>query len=506
MNSTALYRITQIRAIEQAGIASLPPYTLMQRAGAAVAAAAVSMLADDVYEKRILIIAGPGNNGGDGCEAASVLAQHGAKIFIHIKPSSGSLSPDSVSAFEHAVENKCELIELEEIDFSSYDLVIDALFGIGLSQPIRAPYRDLIVALNSTHEQQAVPVLAVDVPSGCDADTGCVVGPEGVAVRADKTITFIANKIGLHTAVGRDYAGVVEVNTLDLPENLFFSPYATLNHPNLFDSAIKKRNHASHKGSYGDVKIIGGARGMAGAVVLASRMALHAGAGRTYAMFLDDVPAYDSAHPEIMCRAANTCDLTANCLVIGPGLGTSRTAHDVLSKALSTKTALVIDADALNLIAVEAGLQEKLKTRTAPCILTPHPLEAARLLNQSVELVQADRIAAAQTLAKQWNCVVILKGSGSVIAHADGRVVINTTGNPALATAGTGDVLAGCCGALLAQANNSAWDVALASTWCHGKAADTLAATMFKNNGQLIGLTASELIPAVRYELNQLIH
>jgi NAD(P)H-hydrate repair Nnr-like enzyme with NAD(P)H-hydrate dehydratase domain len=123
-----------------------------------------------------------------------------------------------------------------------------------------------------------------------------------------------------------------------------------------------------------------------------------------------------------------------------------------------------------------------------------------------VELVQADRIAAAQTLAKQWNCVVILKGSGSVIAHADGTVVINTTGNPALATAGTGDVLAGCCGALLAQSQVSAWDAALASTWCHGKAADTLATTMFKNNGQLIGLTASELIPAVRYELNQLIH
>ena len=506
MDSTALYRISQIRAIEQAGIASLPPYTLMQRAGAAVAAAAICMLADEVYAKRILILAGPGNNGGDGCEAASVLALQGAKTFIHLKTSSGSLSPDSIIAFEHAVENKCEFIELEEIDFSSYDLVIDALFGIGLSQAIRAPYRDLIVALNSAHEHQAVPVLAVDVPSGCDADTGCVVGPDGVAVLADKTITFIANKIGLHTAVGRDYAGVVEVNTLDLPENLFSSPYATLNHPNLFDSAIKKRNHASHKGTYGDVKIIGGARGMAGAVVLASRMALHAGAGKIYAVFLDDVPAYDSAHPEIMCRAADTCDLTANCLVIGPGLGVSRTAHDVLSKALSSKTALVLDADALNLIAVEAGLQVKLATRTAPCILTPHPLEAARLLNQSVERVQADRIAAAQTLAKQWNCVVILKGSGSVIAHADGRVVINTTGNPALATAGTGDVLAGCCGALLAQATSSAWDAALASTWCHGKTADTLAATMFKNNGQLIGLTASELIPAVRYELNQLIH
>ena len=505
MDSTALFRISQIRAIEQAGIASLPSYTLMQRAGAAVAAVAESMLDDDVYEKRILILAGPGNNGGDGCEAASVLAKQGAKIFIHCIATSDPLPPDSVTAFEHAVENECDLILEEDIDFPTYDLVIDALFGIGLSQPIKAPLRELIADLNRTSAQHHLPVLAVDVPSGCDADTGCVVGPDGIAVRADKTITFIANKIGLHTAYGRDYAGQVEVDTLDLPENLFSSSYAVLNHPSLFSAAIKKRNHATHKGSYGYVKIIGGARGMACAAVLASRMALHAGAGRTYAVFLDDVPAYDSAHPEIMCRAADTCDLTANCLVLGPGLGVSRAAHDVLSKALSTKTALILDADALNLIAVEAGLQEKLKTRTAPCILTPHPLEAARLLNQSIELVQADRIAAAQTLSAQWNCVVILKGSGSVIAHPDGKVVINTTGNPALATAGTGDVLAGCCGALLAQTQVSAWEAALASTWLHGKAADTLAATMFTNGEHLIGMTASELIPAIRKELNHLI-
>ena len=506
MNSTVLYRISQIRAIEQAGLASLPPYTLMQRAGAAVAASATRMLANNVYEKRILILAGPGNNGGDGCEAASVLAQQGAKTFIHCITTSDSLPPDSTIAFEHAVENECELILEEDIDFPTYDLVIDALFGIGLSQPLQAPLRDLIADLNRTSAQQHLPVLAVDVPSGCDADTGCVVGPDGIAVSADKTITFIANKIGLHTAYGRDYAGQVEVDTLDLPENLFPSPCAELNHPKLFSSAIKKRNHATHKGSYGDVKIIGGAQGMTGAVVLASRMALHAGAGRTYAVFVDDGPAYDRAHPEIMCRTVDAYDLTANCLVLGPGLGLSRKAHDVLSKALSAKTALILDADALNLIAVETGLQEKLKSRSAPCILTPHPLEAARLLNQSVELVQSDRIAAAQTLSAQLQCVVILKGSGSVIAHPDGKVVINTTGNPALATAGTGDVLAGCCGALLAQENTHAWETALASAWLHGKAADTLAATMFTNNGQLIGLTASELIPAIRNELNYLIH
>lgn len=506
MESTALFRISQIRAIEQAGFKIVPTYTLMQRAGAAVAASAKRMLSDEVQAKRIVILAGPGNNGGDGCEAAAVLAQQGAKIFIHLTTNSDSLSPDCAIAFAHAIKSGCEFISHEEIDFSTYDLVIDALFGIGLSHPIKGTYRDLIAILNLARAQHNVLVLAVDVPSGCDADTGCVVGPDGIAVRADKTITFIANKIGLHTAYGRDYAGLVEVDSLDLPKDLFPAPCSELNQPSLFSAVIKKRNHASHKGSYGDVKIIGGARGMAGAVVLASRMALHAGAGRIYAVFLDDVPAFDSAQPEIMYRSTDACDLTASCLVLGPGLGSSRNAHDVLSTALSAKTPLVIDADALNLIAVEPGLQAKLKSRTTHCILTPHPLEAARLLNQSVEFVQADRIAAALTLATQWNCVVILKGSGSVIAHPDGRVVINSTGNPALATAGTGDVLAGCCGALLAQADAIAWEAALASTWLHGQAADTLAATMFANNGQFIGLTASELIPAIRKELNQLLH
>ena len=241
MDSTALFRISQIRAIEQAGIASLPSYTLMQRAGAAVAAIAESMLDDDVYEKRILILAGPGNNGGDGCEAASVLAKQGAKIFIHCIATSDPLPPDSVTAFEHAVENECEFIEQEAIDFSAYDLVIDALFGIGLSQPLQTPLRDLIADLNRRSAQHHLPVLAVDIPSGCDADTGCVVGPDGIAVRANKTITFIANKIGLHTAYGRDYAGQVEVDTLDLPENLFSSPTAELNHPSLFNAVIKKK-------------------------------------------------------------------------------------------------------------------------------------------------------------------------------------------------------------------------------------------------------------------------
>lgn len=511
MQSTALYRIPQIREIEQAGLSLLPKHTLMQRAAAAVAATALRMLSGDLSSAHILVLAGPGNNGGDGCEAAAILSAQGIKTTVYLAGKKNSLPPDAAIAFALAQKNNCTFIQRDAIHFADYALVIDGLFGIGLSHSIEDVLLDLITSLNKARLEYGLRVLAIDIPSGLHADTGCVLSKDkdnshGIAVHADQTITFIANKPGLHTASGRDYAGLVETDDLALPENLFPPAFAALNHPARFACATKKRNHASHKGSYGDVKILGGATGMIGAVVLAARMALYAGAGRVYAVFLDEAPGYDSMHPEIMCRTTEASDLHATCLVVGPGLGMNRKAHDLLSQALSTNTALILDADALNLIAVEPGLQAKLKTRSAPSIMTPHPLEAARLLNTTTAAIQADRMTAANKLATLWKSVVVLKGSGSVIAHPDGKIVINTTGNPALATAGTGDVLAGCCGALLAQAEVSAWDAACAGTWLHGKAADTLAMTSLNHDAQLTGLTASELIPAIRKELNQLIN
>lgn len=274
---------------------------------------------------------------------------------------------------------------------------------------------------------------------------------------------------------------------------------AELNRPALFQSAARPRAHDSHKGSFGDVSIMGGAQGMAGAVILAARMAAYAGAGRVYAGFVGAAPAYDSLHPELMCRAADSIDMTHGVLVLGPGMGTARAAHDLLSKALATALPLVLDADALNLLAIEPSLQLKLAARRAPALLTPHPLEAARLLGCPAAAVQADRLQAASTLAQRFKAVVILKGSGSVIAHPDGRLVINKTGNPALATAGSGDVLAGLCGALLAQ-HWPLWEAALAAPYLHGAAADQLVA---QGIGP-IGLTAGELLPVIRAGLNQL--
>jgi len=375
-----------------------------------------------------------------------------------------------------------------------WDLIIDGLYGIGLTRPIAGIQRQLIEAINS----RLCPVLSLDVPSGLDADTGALVGQDGIAVRANRTITFIAAKPGLYTLFGRDHAGEVQVDRLGIDDRFFIPSHMHLNGVEHFSAFLRQRPHASHKGSYGDVIIIGGAHGMSGAPVLAARAAAKCGAGRVFAAFVDEAPAYDSTQPELMCRLAANIDLVSSTLVAGPGLGMSREAHDLLVKALHTQLPLVLDADALNLIAAEPGLQRKLALRKAASIITPHPLEAARLLQISTDEVQADRLAAARALAQRFNTVALLKGSGSVIAK-EGELIINTTGNPALATAGTGDVLAGICGALLAQ-SFPAWNAALVSAWLHGKAADTLVS---EGVGP-IGLTASELIPTIRALLNQI--
>ncbi len=277
-------------------------------------------------------------------------------------------------------------------------------------------------------------------------------------------------------------------------------PHVTLNHPDLFGEHARARPPSSHKGSFGNLTVIGGASGMGGAVLLAARMGAMAGAGRVFAAFASGVPAFDPVHPELMCRDAHAMSLAQGAVVIGPGLGVSRDAHDLLSRALACRQPLVIDADALNLLAEEAPLQHKLAARAAPSILTPHPLEASRLLRVETAHIQADRIGAARQLAQRYNAVVVLKGSGSLIARADGEVIINGTGNPALATAGSGDVLSGLCGALLAQ-HWPAWEAALAAVWLHGKAADNLVAAGLGP----VGVTAGELLPWIRTALNQLI-
>ena len=486
-----LYSASEVRAIEQAALAAVSPGALMRRAGAAAAALAGRLLRAG---GKVLVLAGPGNNGGDALETAALLAHGGYRVSVHFFGDAGSLPADAAAALQRAMASPAVF---DAADMAAHwDLAIDGLFGIGLARPVTGQLATLVLGLNALHS----PVLALDVPSGLNADTGAVVGPGGVAVRASHTLTFIADKPGLHTADGRDHAGLVEVATLGVAAALAPPPSAVLAEPALFAACLAPRRQNSHKGSFGDCAILGGAHSMAGAAILAARSAAMAGAGRVYAGFIDAPPAYDPLHPEIMCRRAADLDLARAAVVAGPGMGTGADAHALLAQALASAAPLVLDADALNMVAADTGLRAGLASRTAATLMTPHPLEAARLLGRSAADVQADRLAAARSLAASFDAMVVLKGAGSVMARPDGFVVINTSGNPALATAGTGDVLAGLCGALLAQ-QWPAWEALLGAVWLHGAGADLLVA---QDVGP-VGLVASELPAAIRSCLNRLI-
>ncbi len=486
-----LYDVAQLRAIERQALSGVPAGTLMQRAGAATAALASRLTGE--ASSSMLVLAGPGNNGGDALDAAARLCERGHRVSVVLLADATRLPADAAAALQRARNSNVSFIPLADTD-GDWALAIDGLFGIGL---VRAPEGEFLAAIDRLNAL-GCPILAIDVPSGLDADTGNRIG-QGPAVRADHTLTFIGDKPGLHTAEGRDHAGQVHVDALGIAESLFDEPRAMLCTPALFAHSLNARLHASHKGSYGDLTVIGGASGMGGAVLLAARMGAMAGAGRVFAAFAGSVPAFDPVHPELMCRAAHAVDLANGAVVAGPGLGMSREAVDLVARALGSALPLVIDADALNLIATEPGLQHRLVQRHAPSLLTPHPLEAARLLGIDAAAVQADRLAMARQLACRLRAHVILKGSGSVIASPAGELAINASGSPALATAGSGDVLAGLCGALLAQ-HLPMREAALAATWMHGHAADQLVA------GGLgpVGLTASELPAAIRRVLNAL--
>jgi hydroxyethylthiazole kinase-like uncharacterized protein yjeF len=489
-SARGLYTVAEVRRIEQAALAAAPQGALMRRAGVAAAAAAGRLLPDG---GRVLVLAGPGNNGGDALEAAALLAYQGWALTIRFCGNAGALSADAAAALNRAQASPALFQPADPA--AGWDLVIDGLFGIGLARPITGELAALVAAVN----RLSCPVLELDVPSVLNADTGGVVGPDGIAVRASHTVTFIADKPGLHTADGRDCAGAVELATLQVDAALYPPPHALLAETWLFSSALQPRRHNSHKGSFGDVGILGGAPGMAGAVVLAARTAAMSGAGRVFAGYMAEPPAFDPVHPEIMCRRAAELDLARAALVAGPGLGASADAHALLAGALAGSAPLVLDADALNLIASDDGLRLALAERGGATLMTPHPLEAARLLACSAADVQSDRLRAARRLAATFIAMVVLIGSGRVIARPDGMVVINPTGNPGLASAGTGDVLAGLCGALLAQ-HWAPWQAALGAVWLHGAAADLL---VDQGVGP-IGLVASELASAIRTCLNRL--
>ncbi len=498
-----LYTIKELRAIEESALAGLPPGTLMQRAGKEAAELALRLLSPHHENANVLVLAGPGNNGGDALEMAIALAENRMNVSVLQLTSRKPQAEESRLARKRAVGSNIQWEDalsiqntIKSLPARKWSLIVDGMFGIGLKEALDGVRSQLVEFINTAR----CPVIALDVPSGLNADTGSIQGKNGIAVRATNTITFLGNKPGLYTHKGRDYAGNVHPVWLGIDESRFPSPRRWLNQPALFSVMLEKRLHDTHKGTYGKLAILGGAEGMAGAPVLAARAALHCGAGLTYAVYLKDPPKYDEVQPELMYRTAHQFDFSPVVSVIGPGLDTSTAARDIVGNIMELQKPLVLDADALNIISEDVVLQQALEDRRAPTILTPHPLEAARLLKTTTEDVQSDRLAAANELATRFHAVVALKGSGTIIADHDGKAAVNPTGGPALATAGTGDVLSGMCGAFLAQ-NWPAWEAALGAVWLHGAAADEL---VRRGEGP-VGLTAGELIPEARRILNRLI-
>ncbi len=495
-----LYDVAAIRQIEHTALQQLPAFTLMSRAGAAAA----DWLAHHAPDGPLLLLAGPGNNGGDALVAATHLHRNGRAVQAWLIAEPDRLPADAARAWQEA-RNAGVPVRVMPDDNALPDWphgcagIVDGLLGIGLNRPASGAMSRWITHVNAA----PLPVLALDIPSGLFADTGA----GEPAIRACRTLTFIGAKPGLLTLDGRDCAGEVDIAPLGLDDPPPAQPCATVNAPAAFLHALPRRPHGAHKGSFGSLAVIGGSLGMTGAPLLGARAAQFLGAGRVHVGFLaQPAPVLDPVHPELMLHPVAEVALSAiSALVIGPGLGTGTAARKEFARILHAAAAqaapaLVLDADALNLLATDATLAAALAASGLPRVMTPHPLEAARLLGCSVADIQRDRLKAASALAMQWQAVVVLKGSGSIIASPAAALAVNPSGNAALATAGTGDVLAGMIGALLAQ-GMPPLAAAQAAVWMHGRAADELVAA---GTGPA-GLSASELYVPARRIFNALL-
>jgi len=490
----ALYRAAQVQAldkmaIEQFGIAG---ETLMQSAGQA---------AFDYLKKRwpaaqsLVILAGTGNNGGDGYVIARLALQAGLKVQVLQLGDSEKISGDAALHYQRFLQQGGVVDEFVSID-AKVDLIIDAMLGTGLQNNIKGQWLRAVEAVNA---HQAA-VLAIDLPSGLHADTGALMGN---AVKADATISFIGLKQGMFTARGRAYCGEIVFDSLQIPARVYASQILSARRLDWskLKSLLPARAADAHKGVFGHLLIIAGSAGYCGAARLAAEAALRSGCGLVSVMTEQacmlqiaagrpEIMIYDVADEKLLAKLFSR----VSAVVIGPGLGQTSRAIDLLTKVLSSSLPAVLDADALNLLSVHPELQALIR---ADHILTPHPGEAARLLDSSVAVVESDRFAALEAMRKRYPAQLVLKGSGSLIVDAMAKQppAICSDGNPGMATAGMGDVLSGICGAFLAQ-QQAPRDAAELAVCLHAAAADRAA-----EDGQA-GMLASDLFPSMRMLIN----
>ena len=485
-----LYKASQVRELDQRTIAGgIESFALMQRAASS---AWHSFRSRWPQARSVTVLCGGGNNGGDGHVLAALAMQSGLKVQrLSLKPRD-ALSGDVARAAELATAAGVGFEEWHPHTTLVGEVIVDALLGTGLSGEVEGSIKQAIKAMNTASQ----PVLALDIPSGISADTGAMLG---TAVEATCTVTFIGDKIGLHTGDAPAYTGDIDFRPLGVKAQAFFDipPTAWRLDDALLGEAFTPRSRTSHKGSLGHVLVMGGAPGFGGAALLASQAAARLGAGKvTLATAHEHITASLVRCPEVMARAvrggADAADLpaSADVVVIGPGLGQESWGQAMLQSALKASSPLVVDADALNLLASRWP-----DLRRDNWILMPHPGEAARLLGCSVSDIQADRPEAARALQRARGGIVILKGAGSLIAGPSGLVVC-PYGNPGMASGGMGDVLSGMLGALVGQFNSleqSAW----LGVMTHALAGDEAA----KAAGER-GLLASDLASYARVLIN----
>ncbi len=489
----------------------IPSYSLMRRAGEAVADLALRHW-PNIIGAPVLVVAGKGNNGGDGLVAARKLIQVGVQVHAVLLARAADLNGDAARAHGDLLAAGGSVVEVTSaeaieaaIGAKKPSAAVDAIFGIGLNAEIRGLARAAVQAINSL----GVPIAAVDIASGVNADSGAVMG---AAVAANITVTFGYAKYGHVCYPGAEFTGDLEIADIGFASGAIgeIAPRGLMIEASEASSMLKPRSANTHKGTYGHPLIIAGSRGKSGAAILAARGALRMGAGLVTAAIPGSIAAIVAAgQPELMTAPMPDCDghfaatatidelksLAAgmSALVAGPGIGVSDDTRELVAwlagEGAQPRRPLLIDADGLNVIAALGP--EMLKSAHGPVVLTPHPGEMARLLGASAAAVNADRIGAARSLADVTGACVLLKGARTVVATPDGGVSINSSGNPGMATPGMGDVLSGMAGALLGQGIGGGAALALAA-FVHGVAADRLVGRI-GSIGYLAGDLAAEL-------------
>lgn len=489
---TEIYSVKQVRQIEQSAFDSgLDGAQLMARAGLA----GYRLLRQRWPRRSTLIVyCGSGNNGGDGYIIGQLALQDGLNVGCIIsKPPTTKLAQQASSAYiASGGKIISDIAEFEQDD----SVIVDALLGIGLHEPVREPQRSLISTINRSQ----IPVLAIDIPSGIDADSGQCLGS---AVRASHTLSFIGLKPGNLIAAGQTHNGELTLDHLDIPQRLFKHLVPTMRRitPAIAATELPKRSLDQHKGQCGRVLIVGGQQGMTGAVDLASKAAYRSGSGLVQVAFIDN--GVDATQGNSQSLAAEVITLNdnrdafdkalkqADVIAAGPGMGTAIQSQQYLSRLLELSKPLVLDADALNLLTRQPEQRNN-------WVLTPHPGEAAQLLATTTANIQQDRIKAVQQLSQQYGGVIVLKGARTLIA-SEGRVVhCCSNGHSGMATAGMGDVLTGMIASLIGQ-GMSLFEASVTAVWCHAWSADK-----WSQQHGLHGMIASdisELIPDILNEI-----